>query len=159
MTILSISQISVQPRMNLWRAASSFDNAAQWVRGVESVQHLRGNAHGVGGEWRIRLRTGNGAVHVVELEITEWLEGERFGLRPVRRTGVLQDIELLELIFDLSEPSPGATTITMQCEYEPCSKFGRLKNLAFLRRQYVAYLHNVLSALIQMSEGESLPSN
>lgn len=151
MTILSISQILAQPRMRLWHTASTFDNTPQWVEGVTSVQHLRGNPRGVGGVWRVKLNAEERA-YVVEFEITEWLEGERFSLRPEQRSGVVHGIELFQLIFDLGEQTPAGTRIGMQCEYEPRSKFGRIKNLAFLRRQYIAFLHHTVGALNRLAQ-------
>lgn len=153
MTILSISQLLPQPRMRLWHIASTFDNTPQWMEGVTSVHHMRGNPRGVGGVWRVQL---NAEEHtqIVEFEITEWLEGERFSVRPVQRSGVLHGIELFQLIFDLGEQSPTETRVGIQCEYEPRSKFGRIKNLAFLRRQYIAFLHDIIGSLNRLSNSE-----
>lgn len=154
MTILSISQILAQPRVRLWHIASTFDNTPQWMEGVTSVHHVRGNPRGVGGVWRVQL---NAEEHTqtVEFEITEWLEGERISVRPVQRSGVLHGSELFQLIFDLGEQSPAETRVGIQCEYEPRSKFGRIKNLAFLRRQYIAFLHDAIGTLSQLTESES----
>ncbi len=154
MTILSISQILAQPRVRVWHIASTFDNTPQWVERVTSVHHVRGNPRGIGGVWRVQL---NAEEHTqtAEFEITEWLEGERISVRPVQRSGVLHGIELFQLIFDLGEQSAAETRVGIQCEYEPRSKFGRIKNLAFLRRQYIAFLHDAVGALNRLTESES----
>lgn len=128
------------------------------MAGIAGVHFLRGQPAGLGGQWRFQIKTEAGT-QVVELEITEWLPGERFSLKPVRETGRIHGIELFQLIFDLSGPSARETIVNIQCEYEPLSKLGRIKNLTFLRRQYVAHLSQAIDALDRLAAQESPESN
>ena len=146
MTILSPSKLVPNRRQLLWNIASELGKAGQWVDGVEKAEYLRGNSAGVGGVWRVHLRR-NSHADVIEFEITEWLKGHRFGLRPVRPGSVYGDIQLFELVLDFKEVSENETRIEIHCEYEPLSKLGRVKNLAFLRRQYLDLIDHALDKL------------
>ncbi len=158
MTVLSISRILALPRAQIWQVGADFNRAGQWVTGIEGMQFLRGQPAGIGGQWRFQIKSETGT-QVVELEITEWLAGERFSLKPVRQTGRFHGIELFQLIVDLSEHSATATAVNIQCEYEPLSKLGRIKNLAFLRRQCVAFLYQAIDALNQLAAQEPLETS
>ncbi|MGH7454606.1 MAG: SRPBCC family protein, partial [bacterium] len=114
---MSTEKIFKLPRDQLWRIASQFDQAARWVDRVEKVEHLSGNAAHVGGVWRVYERW-NASYRVTDLEITEWLEGERFGLRPLLRYAENVIAELYQIVFDLKTLADNQTLVRVQCEYE-----------------------------------------
>jgi len=146
MTVLSIEKILPHPREALWRLASQLGQAPQWVDGVEKVEHLSGPAANIGGVWRAHLRW-EVSYQIVDLEITEWLEGECFGLRPLSTAAPEGDVELLEIVFNLKAIADRQTQISVQCEYKPLNQFAKIKNLMFLRRHYLQRLASSLEAL------------
>ncbi|MCI0693147.1 SRPBCC family protein [candidate division KSB1 bacterium] len=146
MTILSTEKILPQPRDKLWEIASHFDQAARWIDGVEKVEHVSGEAANIGGVWRVHMRWG-GAYQIIDIEITEWMEGERFGLRPLSPPAADDDAELYQIIFNLKTLTDGQIQVTLQCEYKPRNRLAKIKNLAFLRRQYLHRLEASLEAL------------
>jgi hypothetical protein len=146
MTVLSIEKILQQPREILWRLASQLGQAPRWVDGIEKAEHLSGPAAEIGGVWRMHLRW-EGVYQIVDLEITEWLEGECFGLRPLSAAAPEGDVELLEIVFNLKALADRQTQISVQCEYKPLNQFAKLKNLMFLRRHYLQRLAASLEAL------------
>jgi hypothetical protein len=146
MTVLSIEKILQQPREILWRLASQLGQAPQWVGGIEKAEHLSGPAAEIDGVWRMHLRWDN-SYRIVDLEITEWLEGECIGLRPLSTAAPEGDVELLEIVFNLKALAARQTQVSVQCEYKPLNQFAKLKNLLFLRRQYFQRLAASLEAL------------
>jgi len=146
MTVLSTEKLLEKPREVLWRAASQFLQAPQWIAGVEKAEHLSGPAANIGGVWRLHLRWEK-SYKICDVEITEWLEGERFGLRPVSAPPSEDDMELLELVFDLKAISARQTRAAIQCEYKPLNQLAKVKNLTFLRRHYLQRLEASLEAL------------
>ncbi len=146
MTVLSTQKLFKLPRDQLWRIASRFDQAGRWVDRVEKVEHLSGNAANVGGVWRV-YEHWNVSYRVTDFEITEWLEGERFGLRPLLRYAENVIAELYQIVFDLKTLADGQTLVSVQCEYEPRNRLAKIKNLIFLRRQYLRRVEASLEAL------------
>ncbi|MDZ7362026.1 MAG: SRPBCC family protein [candidate division KSB1 bacterium] len=146
MTVLSIEKILQQPREILWRLASQLGQAPRWIDGLEKVEHLSGPAADIGGVWRVHLRW-EASYQIVDLEITEWREGEGFGLRPLSAAAPEGDIELLEIVFNLKAVANRQTQASVQCEYKPLNQFAKLKNLMFLRRHYMQRLAASLEAL------------
>jgi hypothetical protein len=155
MTVLSTEKIFDQPQANLWRIASQFGRAAQWVDGVEMAEHISGEATNIGGVWRVHLRWDISYV-VIDLEITEWVEGERFGLRPLRQQAENGATELYEIVFNLKALSNNRTRVSVQCEYKPRNSMAKIKNLAFLRRQYLRRLEASLEALARVTDTQGL---
>ncbi|MDZ7290429.1 MAG: SRPBCC family protein [candidate division KSB1 bacterium] len=146
MTVLSVEKILRQTRAKLWQVVSQFSQAAKWADGVEKTEHVSGEAANVGGVWRVHLRWDD-SYQIVDLEITEWLEGERFGLRPLGTPRADDDIVLYQIVFNLKALPDGQTQIGLQCEYAPRKRMAKIKNLAFLRRQYLHRLQASLEAL------------
>jgi hypothetical protein len=149
MTVLSIEKIFELPRDQLWRIASQFNQAARWVDEVEKAEHLSGNATNVGGVWRVYERW-NFSYRVTDFEITEWLEGERFGLRPLLRYAENVIAELYQIVFNLKTLADSQTLVSVQCEYLPNNLLAKIKNLVFLRRQYLRRLEASLEALARV---------
>jgi hypothetical protein len=146
MTVLSIEKILPQPREKLWAFASHFNQAARWIDGVEKAEHLSGEAANIGGVWRVHLRR-DGSYQIIDLEITEWMEGERFGLRPLSPPAADDDAVFYQIVFNLKVLAANQTQVTVQCEYKPRNRIAKIKNLAFLRRQYLQRLEASLEAL------------
>jgi hypothetical protein len=150
MTVLSAEKIIGQPQAMLWRIASQFDQAPKWVEGIEKTEHVSGKAASIGCVWRVHERW-NFSYLVIDFEITEWLEGERFGLRPLRAPAEDDATELYQLIFNLKALSENQTLVSVQCEYKPLNRLAKIKNLAFLRRQYLRRLEASLEALARVA--------
>lgn len=150
MTVLSTEKILPQPRSKLWEMASHFDRAAGWIDGVEKAELVSGKAAVVGGVCRVHLRWG-GSYQIIDLEITEWMDGERFGLRPLSPPAADDDTELYQIVFNLKVLAASQTQVTVQCEYKPRNRLAKIKNLAFLRRQYLQHLEASLEALDRLA--------
>ncbi len=146
MTVLSTEKTLPQPHDKLWEMASHFDRASRWIDGVEKAEHISGEAANLGGMWRVHLRWG-GSYQIIDIEITEWMEGERFGLRPLSPPAADDDAELYQIVFNLKALTDSQTQVTVQCEYKPRHRLAKIKNLAFLRRQYLQRLEASLEAL------------
>jgi hypothetical protein len=146
MTVLSTEKILPQPRDKLWEIVSHFDRAVRWVDGVEKAELVSGEAANLGGVWRVHLRWG-GSYQIIDFEITEWMEGERFGLRPLSPPAADGDAELYQIIFNLKTLTDSQTRVTAQCEYKPRHRLAKIKNLAFLRRHYLQRLEASIEAL------------
>ncbi len=146
MTILSTEKILPLSGEVLWRVASQFEQAPRWVDGLEKVEHVSGPFANVGGVWRLHLHW-EVSYQIIDLEITEWFEGERFSLRPLGAPGHADHIEFLQLVFNLKKVSELQTQVTVQCEYKPLNQFAKIKNLTFLRRHYLQRLEASLEAL------------
>jgi hypothetical protein len=165
MTVLSSENVLPHPRANLWRIASQFEFAVKWVDGVEKAEHISGPKASVGGVWRVHHRWDS--YQIIDLEITEWLEGERFGLRPVGARSKGPDfpskdkkqagaIELHEIILDLTALTNNQTRISLQCVYNPRNQLAKLKNLAYLRQQYLRRLEASVEALARVAVERAL---
>ncbi len=146
MTVLSTEKILPQPRDKLWEIVAHFDQAVRWVDGVEKVEHVSGEAANLGGVWRVYLRWG-GSYQIIDIEITEWIQGERFGLRPLSPASADDDVELYQIVFNLKALTDSQTQVTVQCEYKPRNSLAKIKNLAFLRRQYLQRVEASFEAL------------
>jgi glycosyltransferase involved in cell wall biosynthesis len=146
MTVISDKKVLHQPRILLWRVASQFEQAPQWMDGVTKAEHVSGQAANIGGVWRVYLQWESSSP-VIDFEITEWVEGERFGLRPLDMSIFEGGAELHQIIFNLKELADRQTEVTVQCEYAPRNRLAKIKNLMFLRRQYVQRLEVSLIAL------------
>ncbi len=154
MTVISNKKILRQPRVLLWRTVSQFAQASQWVDDVEKAEHISGQAANVGGVWRVHLHW-EGAYQIIDFEITEWLEGERFGLRPLNMSVVEGSAELYQIVFSLKELDH-QTQVTVQCEYAPRNRLTKIKNLVFLRRRYLQRLEASLAALERVSGAQAV---
>jgi hypothetical protein len=150
MTVLSTEKIFELPRDKLWRIASQFNQAARWIDRIEKAEHISGNATNVGGVWRVYERW-NFSYRVTDFEITEWLEGERFGLRPLLRYAENVIAELYQIVINLKTLSDNQTLVSVQCEYKPRHPLAKIKNLFFLRRQYLRRLEASLEALARVA--------
>jgi hypothetical protein len=146
MTVLSTEKILQQPRAKLWEIAAHFEHAAKWVEGVEKTEHVSGDAANIGGVWRAHIRW-EASDQMIDFEITEWVEGERLGLRPLSESVAGSDMVLYEIIFNLKAISENQTQAIIQCEYKPRHGLAKIKNLAFLRRHYLQRLEASLQAL------------
>lgn len=149
MTIIMAEKVLLQPCAKLWQIASHFEAAAGWVDGVEKAELISGEAAKVGGVWHVQMRGDNR----VDLEITEWFEGERFGLRPLNVPVDDDEVVLHQIIFDLKSLSENQTQASVQCEYAPCTGLAKIKNLIFLRRKYFYRLETSLEALERITRG------
>ena len=98
MTVISTEKILHQSGVLLWRIVSQFEQAPQWIDGVKKAEFIAGQAANVGGVWRVYLHS-SGSEQIFDFEITEWVEGERFGLRPLNVSVVEGDIELYQIVF------------------------------------------------------------
>jgi hypothetical protein len=136
MTVISVEKIVQQSRTVLWQVASQFAQASRWIDGVKKTEPFSGRADGVGGVWRVHLRWSN-SYQIVDFEITEWLEGERFSLRPASAPARDEDVELYQLVLNLKSISDHQTRVTVQCEYKPLNRLAKIKNLVHLRRRYL----------------------
>lgn len=146
MTIITVEKIVQQPRTVLWQVASQFAQASRWIDGVKKTEPYSGQADGVGGMWRVHLRWGN-AYQIVDFEITEWLEGERCSLRPVSAPAKDTDVELYQLVLNLTSISDHQTRVTVQCEYKPLNRLAKIRNLIHLRRRYLQRAETCLEML------------
>jgi hypothetical protein len=154
MTVLSAEKIVEHSQARLWHLVSQFGQAPKWVDGVEKAEHLSGDAANIGGVWRVHLRWELSYV-VIDLEITEWLEGERFGLRPLRRHLEKSDTEIYQLVFNLKALAASQTLASVQCEYKPRNRMAKIKNLVFLRRQYLRRLNASLETLARVAAAQA----
>jgi hypothetical protein len=157
MTILLPNKILQQPRVLLWRTASQFEQAPRWVAGVEKTEHVSGQAANVGGVWRVHWRRG-GSYQIIDFEITEWLEGERIGLRPLNMAVIKSDIELYQIVLNLKGLADSQTLVTVQYEYEPRHRLAKIKNLMFLRRRYLQRVEANLAALERVAGEQAMSS-
>jgi hypothetical protein len=146
MTVLSIEKVLQKSRDALWRLASQFEQAPRWVDGVEKAEPISGPPDNIGGVWRMHLRW-EASYQIIDLEITEWIEGEYFELRPIGVSAPAGSFELLQLIFNLRTISDRQTQVSVQCEYKPLNQMAKIKNLTFLRRRYLQRLEAGLEAL------------
>ncbi len=151
MTVILAEKILQQPCAKLWQIASHFEAAAQWVDGVEKVEHLSDAAAKIGGVWRVQMRGDDSG----DIEITEWLEGERFGLRPINVPAVDDEVVLHQIVFDLKPLSDNQTQVSIQCEYAPSTRLAKIKNLIFLRRQYFHRLEASLETLERLAREQA----
>ncbi len=113
---------------------------------MKKTEHVSGPAANIGGVWRMHLLWG-GSEQAIEFEITEWLEGERFALRPVNVSILEGDAKLYQIVFNLKELTDRQTQVTVQCEYEPRHRLAKIKNLMFLRHRYLERLEASMIAL------------
>lgn len=138
----------------MWRIVSEFEQAPRWIDGVKKAELVGGQAANVGGVWRVHLQ-GNGSEQIFDFEITEWVEGERFGLRPLNMSAIAGDIELYQVVVNLKRLNH-QTRVTVQCEYEPRHRLAKIKNLVFLRRRYLQRLEANLAALERLAGAQML---
>jgi hypothetical protein len=157
MTILSTEKVLQQPRALLWRMASQFDQAPQWFEGVKKTECVSGQVANLGGVWRANLYWG-GLQQIIDFEITEWLEGERFGLRPLNMSVVEGDAELYQIVFNFKGLADSQTQVTVQCDYEPRHRLAKIKNLMFLRLRYLQRLEASLAALERVAGEQAVSS-
>ncbi|MGH7452725.1 MAG: SRPBCC family protein [bacterium] len=157
MTILSSEKVLQQPRALLWRMASQFEQAPQWFEGVKKTECVSGQVANLGGVWRANLYWG-GLQQIIDFEITEWLEGERFGLRPLNVSVVEDDTELYQIVFNFKGLADSQTQVTVQCDYEPRHRLAKIKNLMFLRLRYLRRLESSLAALERVAGEQPVSS-
>jgi hypothetical protein len=67
---------------------------------VEKAEHVSGEAANIGGVWRVHTRWG-GSYQIIDVEITEWMECERFGLRPLSPPAADDDAELYQIVYKI----------------------------------------------------------
>jgi uncharacterized membrane protein len=157
MTILSTEKVLQQPRALLWRTASQFEQAPQWFDGVKKAECVSGQVANIGSVWRANLDWG-GLHQIIDFEITEWLEGERFGLRPLNMSFVEGDSELYQIVFNFKGLAKDQTQVTVQCDYEPRHRLAKIKNLMFLRLRYLHRLEASLAALERVAGEQAVSS-
>jgi len=146
MTVLSPSKRILSNRQQVWDVVAELSQAQHWIDGLESAEFLRGDAKGIGGVWRFHCKW-NSSSHVFDFEITEWLKGYRLGVRPSRQTAVVGGVQYFQFVLDLKEVSSTETLAEIEFNYEPLNKLTRLKNLTYLRRQYLDFIHQTLDKL------------
>ncbi len=154
MTVLSTEKILHQSGVLLWHIVSQFEQAPQWIDGIKKAEPVGGQAANVGGVWRVHLQ-GNGAEQIFDFEITEWVEGERFGLRPLNVLVIASDIELYQVVVNL-KGLDHQTRVTVQCEYKPRHRLAKIKNLVFLRRRYLQRLEANLAELERVARAQAI---
>jgi hypothetical protein len=151
MTVLNYSEALNCPRQEIWRCATTFSQELpRHLPWIEKVEHLGGNPNGAGGRWSFHVIASAG-LWPLDLEITEWMEGERIVLMPMGISGIFKDIQLFQIIVELKEKNNGQTQILVFVEYEPVGKLGRLNNLLFWRRRFgrvIVQAVDVLSRVI-----------
>lgn len=158
MTVLFAEKIFEQPREALWRLISQFASAPQWIEGIEKVEPVSGPATDTGGVWRAHVRWGH-SYQVIDFEITDWLEGESFSLRPLHGNIEGEDTALYEIALNLKTLSDHQTQVTAQCGYSPRGQLAKIKNLAFLRRQYLQRLQASLEVLGRVASEQAPSAN
>jgi hypothetical protein len=137
LTIIAAERILQQPGAKLWQIAAHFEAAVRWVDG---------------GVWRVQLRWDSS----IDLEISDWREGERFGLRPLNMPPADDEVVLHQIVFDLRSLSDNQTKASVQCEYAPCTRLAKIKNLVFWRRQYFHRLEASLEALERLTREQAV---
>lgn len=150
MTVLSPTKLISCNRQQVWSVVAELQQAQQWITGLHRTEFLRGEASGMGGIWRFNCGWGS-ASHVFDFEITEWIKGHRLGVRPSRQTAVVGGVQYFQFVLDLKDASPQSTLVEIEFNYEPLSKLTRLKNLTFLRRQYLAFIDKTLDQLARVA--------
>jgi hypothetical protein len=159
MTVLTAEKILLHSRVRLWPMVSHFEQATRWVDSVKKIEPVGGQAAPIGSVWRVYLDW-YGSERMIDFEITEWLEGERLGLRPLNMPAVESEAVLYQIIFNLKALAEHRTQVTIQCEYEPRHRFAKIKNLMFLRRHYLRRLKANLAAFEHFSDAQAtLPPN
>lgn len=146
MTVLSPSKLIKSTRQQLWNVIAEMSYAQRWIDGLASAEYLRGDRAGLGGIWRFHCNWST-TKHVFDFEITEWIKGHRVGVRPSRQTAVVGNVQYFQFVLDLKEISPEETLVEIEFNYEPLSKLTRLKNVTFLRRQYLDFINHILDRL------------
>jgi hypothetical protein len=63
--------------------------------------------------------------------------------------------ELYQIVFDLKTLADGQTLVRVQCEYEPRNRLAKIKNLIFLRRQYLRRVEASLEALARVAMAQA----
>ena len=134
--------------------ASHFEQAARWVDSVKKIEPVECKTAFVGSVWRVHLDW-YGAERLIDFEITEWLDGERFGLRPLNGFIIKDDSELYQIIFNLKELAERQTRVTVQCEYKPRHQWAKIKNLMFLHHRYLQRLKASLVAFEHFSDAQA----
>ena len=150
MTVLSPTKLIACNRQQVWSVVAQLQQAQQWIAGLHRAEFLRGEAAGLGDIWRFNCEMG-GIAHVFDFEITEWIKGHRLGVRPSRQTAVVSGVQYFQFVLDLKDASPQTTLVEIEFNYEPLSKFTRLKNLTFLRRQYLVFIDKTLDQLARVA--------
>jgi len=154
MTVLNYSYAVNFSRRKLWPlVAGVFQNRRYWDW-LEKVECLSGKPQELGSVWRFHVITRAG-LWQLEMEITEWLEGERLALTPLGNSGVFEDIRLFQIVIDLAEKSDGQTQIKISGEYEPLSNWAKLKNLAFQRQRFLDLVAQSVNALSRVAAAEA----
>ena len=156
MTVLNYSYVVNFSRQKIWRLVVGFFHGRRYWDWIEKVEPLGSNPPQPGSMWRFRVMTRAEPVSV-EVEITEWLEGERLALAPLGHSGCFDDIQLFQIIIDLEEKSAGQTRIKICCEYEPVSKWAKLKNLVFQRQRYLRLIEQSIDILSRVAKSEAEP--
>lgn len=154
MTVLNYSDAVNFPRQEVWRFVADFAKSPQYLNWLDKAEPLNGSPQGPGGIWRFHVITSAGLCPL-DVEITEWLEGERFALMPVENSGIFKNIQLFQIVIDLKEKPSNYTQIKVHCEYKPVGKRGRLKNLAFLRRRFLDMIAQSVNTLSHVAAAEA----
>jgi hypothetical protein len=154
MTVLNYSEVLNFSRPDIWRRITGFSKELpRYLHWIEKAEWLAGNPQGLGGRWSFQTRTSAG-LWPLDLEITEWQEGERIALMPFGISGILKDIQLFQILVELEDKPNDHTQIKVLFEYEPISKLGRLKNLTFQRRHFLDCIALAVEALSRMAVAE-----
>jgi len=154
MTVLNYSYVVNFSRQKLWPLVAGFSQDRRYWEWIEKVECLSGKPQELGSVWRFHIITRAG-LWQLEMEITEWLEGERLALTPLGYSGVFEDIRLFQIVIDLGEKSDRRTQIKISCEYEPLNKWAKLKNLTFQRQRFLDLIVKSVDALSRAAAAEA----
>lgn len=154
MTVLNYTESLNFSRQEVWRGAIIFSQELpRHLPWIEKVEHLGGNPNGAGGRWSFHIITRAG-LWPLDLEITEWLEGERLALMPMGISGIFKYIQLFQIAVELKEKNNCHTQMIVLVEYEPVGKLGRLSNLLFRRRRFWHAIAQTVDALSRVIMAE-----
>jgi len=154
MTVLNYSYVVNFSRQKIWRLVAGFFHGRRYWDWIEKVEPLGSNPPQRGSMWRFHVIT-SAKPASVEVEITEWLEGERLALAPLGHSGCFEDIQFFQIVVDLEEKSADQTRIKICFEYEPVSKWAKLKNLAFRRQGYLRLIAQSIDVLSRVAKAEA----
>gem|GEM_PF-4014639 len=103
MTVLNYSEVLNFSWPDVWRRVTGFSKELPgYLPWIEKAEWLAGNPQGIGGRWSFQTRTSAG-LWPLDLEITEWLEGERIALMPFGISGIFKDIQLFQILVELKD--------------------------------------------------------
>ena len=80
MASITVSVDIAVPRRVVWEEAADLSAHAEWMADAESVEFLSGSRRGTGTRMEVATRVGPLRTRDI-IEVTEWIEGERIGVR------------------------------------------------------------------------------